>query len=185
MTDNATILAQLKSDNQTMSAKQLANAHGIPMEHIKAAKELNCDGQKDNRWRYAQFKPWYDSNLPAVLEYIQANKKEKTSDSNWADRKKRAEALIAEIKLKEMQGYSLDKRQVLPTLNNMATAQRIMFSNLKSTLLPKLLGKGLTDMGVRWDFEADKICNLFQSQLSDWTKQGAKEMTDGTNTDTK
>ena len=161
---------------KNLSAKQLSTIHNIPIDHVRAAKVLECPAETDNRWKYSVFEPWYKTNLPQILELITSDKKGKGKvASDWGDRKKRAEALIAEIKLKEMEQETLYKSKVIPTLNNIATAQRIMLTNGESTLIPKLIGKDLTTSIVRYREFVNEICNLFQSQLSEWTKQGTKD----------
>jgi hypothetical protein len=161
-------------DSSAVSRKQLSNAHSIPIEHLKAAKELNCEGEKNNRWKWIEFEPWYKANIVAIQEYL-ADKEPDESKGEWKQRKERAQALIAEIELKVKQGKTLDKDKVISLVKSISASQSIMLRNIAQELPHRLLGKDLTEIQILLTKSYEDICRLFQKPLSDWTQQSDKE----------
>jgi hypothetical protein len=161
--------------DDNLSAKQMNTVHGIPIEHLRVAKLLKCVGQKDNRWKFSIFKPWYDLNLPAVLEYIRSNKKDNSESSDWKARDNRAKALINEIRLRELEAKTLDKDKVIAVMKSISASQSIKLRNMAQELPHKLLGKDLTTMQVILTKNYEEICDLFQQPIADWTQQSKKD----------
>lgn len=165
------------------SMSLLSKAKGISLDELRACRELNCDGTKPNgRWYWEDFSKWYEQNKNAVKEYLLEQAKE-DNNGEWKQRKERAQALIAEIQLKELEGKTLDKDKVAGRIKAIASAQSIMLRNTSQELPHKLLGKNLTDMQVILTKSYEDICNLFQSAIEDWTQQSKETKHDGTKND--
>jgi hypothetical protein len=156
------------------SFKVLSLAKGIPIDHIRAAKNLAADGiRTSGRIHWSEFGPWYAKNKEVVEEYIKEEESNKgPSDiSEWKERKERANALIAEIQLKNLQNNTLDKDSVIAFLKTISSSQAIMLRNMSQELPHRLLGKGITDMQIELSKSYDAICAIFKSSLDKWGRK--------------
>jgi len=150
----------------------LSLAKNIPVEHIKAAKALNCEGIRPNgRIYWSEFEPWYNENLPSIQEYLEDNAPTQGGKGVWKERKERALALIAEIELKDRENKTLDKDKVTAFLKQISGSQAIILRNLANELAPKLLGKGLTEINIILDGAYDSVCAVFSKELNKWQKK--------------
>lgn len=154
------------------SIKSLALAQDIPIAHVKACKLLNAPGcDSSNRYHWNILGPWYTANKSKVEEYLSKEKISKDDNGEWKKRKERAQALIAEIELKEMQCKSLDKDKVIALIKSIASSQSIMLRNLSDTLPHKLLGQDINKIQSILRDEYNNVCQLFQRPLDEWTKK--------------
>jgi len=158
--------------NDCSSASAFARLVNLPIEEINACKQLNCplfpatgryyltrDGNK--------FFDWYNKNKDKIDEYLETNPdapKSKTK-SEWKERKERAQALIAEMDLRDRQEQTLDKNKVISFLKRIEGSRNIMVRSKEQELPHRLLGKSLTEMGVILSKSNDEICNLFLDAL--------------------
>ena len=150
----------------------LSLAKGIPLGHIKAAKALNCEGIRPNgRIYWDEFEPWYKQNLEQIKEYLEDNESATTGKGVWKERKERAQALIAEIELRDREQKTLDKDKVTAFLKQIAGSQAIVLRNMAQELPSRLLGKNITEMGVILSDSYDDVCRIFRESLDKWTKR--------------
>jgi hypothetical protein len=146
----------------------LSVAKGIPIAHIKAAKALSCDGIKPNgRIYWVEFEPWYKKNLPAITEYLEDNVASQPK-GYWKDRKDKAQALIADIQLLQLQGDTLIRASAISSVNQMLGSMAIQLKNIAQDYPHKLLGKGITEMQVELSKAYDEICSKGLESLSKW-----------------
>lgn len=162
----------MANDNEVFTnRKALSLAKGIPITHIKAAKALSCEGIRPNgRIYWAEFEPWYNDNRGAIDEYLEDNAADATAKGAWKERKERAQALIAEIELRDRERKTLDKDKVTAFLKQIAGSQAIILRNQAQELPPRLLGKSITEMGVILAKSYDDVCSIFKEGLDKWTK---------------
>jgi hypothetical protein len=148
----------------------LSLAKGISIPHIKAAKALGCDGIRPNgRIYWLEFQPWYEKNKQSIVEYVEDTGESKTRDY-WKERKEKAQALIAEIQLQELQGNTLLRQKAIASMNQVFGSMAIILRNMAQDLPHKLLGKNITDLQVELSKAYDEICNKGLESLERWKK---------------
>lgn len=160
------------------AAKPVANlkaavtASGIPIDHIRAAKALACPAcSASGRYDVEPLKEWYAANKTSVLEYLAKDSQGKKTGNKWKERKERAQALIAEIELRDRESKALDKDKTIAFLKQIASSQAIVLRNQAQELPHRLLGKSITDMGIILSKSYDDVCAIFNTTLTKWTKQ--------------
>lgn len=136
-----------------------STATGIPKEHLKVSKKMGASGfKRDGRIIWPEFEPWWNANKAIVQEHTEDNL------TVWKTRKTKAEALINEKKLEELNERYVDKEEIKVLLRQIATAQK---ATLKSKLLgelpPRLLGLGVVEMTVILDGVVEDLCHIFQN----------------------
>lgn len=160
----------MPADNEIYtSMAALSRAKDIPLDHLKAAKVLACAGYTPSgRWIWAEFSVWYRANQAEILEYLAENDSGNGDNGEWKARKERAQALIAEIQLRDLQEKTLDKAKVVSLIKSLASSQAIIFRNLADTLPHKLLGKNISEIQTELQKEYQAICQLFQKPIKEW-----------------
>lgn len=162
------------------SMAALSRAKDIPVDHLKAAKHLNCSGYSPSgRWTWTEFDLWYQANREAVLEYVEENQSDSGDNGAWKARKERAQALIAEIQLRELQGRTLDKEKVVKLLKSISSSQSIVLRNMAQELPHKLLGKSLTETQVILTKAYEDVCKLLQHPITEWAKGETTQCNNG------
>jgi len=157
------------TSNIASNRTQLSLALGIPLEHVKAAKALNCPAMSYNgRVNVDEFKRWYVSHKDSILEYLEDSKDNKAPKGTWKERKERALALIAEIELKERQGNTLDKNKTIGSVNSIFNSMAIMLRDMAKDYPPKLLGKNINEMQVILSKMFDEICEKGIKAVGEW-----------------
>jgi hypothetical protein len=154
------------NNNVVTTARAASTALGIDVSHIMATKKLGCPHSQD-RYYLNELREWYQNNKDEVIEFVQDNT---TTNKNgeWKQRKERAQALIAEINLKELEKKTLDKDKVISFLKQIAGSQAILLRNMAQELPHKLLGKDLTNMQIELNKAYDNICSKFKESLDKW-----------------
>lgn len=164
-------MAKKKLDTNVVSTKEAAaNSLGLTVEHIKACKKLGSPAcSTAGRYYLKELAKWYEDNKEAVTEYLEERPKEAGEGfAYWKERKEKANAIIAEITSKKLQGNTLDKEKVIQFLKQVSGSQAILLRNLSQELPHKLLGKDITSLQVELSKSYDFICNKFKEQLDKW-----------------
>lgn len=162
-----------KSDDNIKSTRQAVSiALGIPIEHVNALKQLGCNGcSTTGRYYLKEIRAWYDANKEVVEEFLRDNEANEGGDINeYKARLIKARALSEEMDLKEKQGKTLDKEQVISFLKQIAGSQAIMLRNMSQEVPHRILGKNITEIQVELQKTYDVICNKFKESLEKWNQ---------------
>jgi hypothetical protein len=149
--------------NAFPSMEAAASAKGFDKNLLKIAKRMGADGFRQNNGIYwPDFEKWYADHESEVLAKAEA------AATKWKQRKERADALLAELKLEGLQGRYVDKEQVKTLLRGIAGAQKALLrGRLCDELPPRLLGLGVVEMTVIMDEVVQEVCKLFEDAKLD------------------
>jgi len=151
------------------NAQAAALALNIPIDHIKACRKLECPSAQ-GRYYIKQLAVWYEAHKQDVLEYLEDNNS--SDNDNWKSRKERAQALIAEMDLKDREGKTLNKDKVIMTLKSIVDAQSIMLRVRQQELPLRLIGKDIPSMQKELMYSDEKFLSLLKTQIDKWIKDG-------------
>lgn len=164
--------SKTQDENIKGTRQAVSIALNIPIEHVNVLKALGCNGcSTTGRYYLKEIKAWYEVNKGIVEEYLKDNEIEDGGDiGQYKARLIKARALSEEIDLREKQGKTLDKEQVISFLKTIAGSQAIMLRNMAQELPHKILGKNITEIQIELQKSYDIICNKFKESLDKWTQ---------------
>lgn len=142
-------------------------ATGIPRRILQQAKRGGCDAfDQANRVHL-------DKLLPFLFK-PEGDDQEEAAD--WSDRLKRAQALIAEMKLEQTKRRLVDVELIERVHQRVGLRSRTLFSAImEQELPPKLAGQSVERCRQELSRAADRVCSEMSKGLARWVVEAAND----------
>jgi len=144
----------------------MSGATGIPMAALKHAKNNGCTFIRHGRSDLGEFLRWF---------FARTGEDENESSINWADRDKRASALIKEVILEQKREQLIEFKTVETFLNNLVSVGFFGELDRLANEFPSSL-KGRTEISINEECmkQTNNIKIALKSQLENWIKAKGK-----------